>query len=328
MAAADPPRGEVGSSSASQPAANADVPRVRRGGTTVRLISELTGSLPCVRCRYDLKGLSIRGVCPECGTPVRATLLAVVDPRAGELQPIDHPRATAAGLVAWSSAALLSVIGGWCVWAGKSLPGSRLEGYLPAMEYGIVGLLAVSGIGAAALVHPHRNIPERSRRQALLGTLAYAPLIGLVGWLLIGRWPTETSSSVVAWAATSVSATIVKLMVAIVTVGIILLLRSNARLLAARSVLLREGRVDRQHLLALASVLGVAVFGESLTLIGLSIQAGEAVVLIGQVLVVVAGVLFTLGLIGVVVDCWRIRRAVLQPPLSLESLLESPGPNQ
>ena len=38
--------------------------------TEERLGLSLLGSLPCITCRYDLKGISIRGVCPECGTPI------------------------------------------------------------------------------------------------------------------------------------------------------------------------------------------------------------------------------------------------------------------
>src|SRR5262245_48877512 len=75
---------------------------------------ELTGDLPCVRCRYNLRGLSVRAPCPECGTPVRATLLAVVDPFAGELQPVSRPRLIVAGLIAWSLGGFGSAL---CVWA-------------------------------------------------------------------------------------------------------------------------------------------------------------------------------------------------------------------
>jgi len=280
-----------------------------------------------VRCTYDLKGLSILGQCPECGLPVRATLLAVVDPKAGELQPIFRPRATAAGLVAWSMAALVSVLCGWGVWIIEVLPSGGLDHYLIPLRYGCVLGVVVSGLGALALISPHANIPTRARFQAWMGTLAYAPLIALVAWLLLGRWDVGAPGGLGQWAATSGAKTLVQLVGGVVAVSIILLLRPNARLLASRSILLREGRVDRQHLLALASVLGLSAAGELVTLIGLRVQAGETFVLIGQLLVLVAAVLFTLGLVGVVIDCWRIRRAVVEPPLSLESLLKTGKPS-
>lgn len=48
-------------------------------------IPSLHESTPCVRCGYDLRGLRIDRVCPECGTPVAHTLggdrLSLADPR-------------------------------------------------------------------------------------------------------------------------------------------------------------------------------------------------------------------------------------------------------
>ncbi|MBL8760751.1 MAG: hypothetical protein JNL50_05545, partial [Phycisphaerae bacterium] len=52
------------------------------------LARELTGDLRCAKCAYNLKGLSVRSVCPECGLAISATLLAKVDPHAAELRPI------------------------------------------------------------------------------------------------------------------------------------------------------------------------------------------------------------------------------------------------
>ena len=31
-------------------------------------------SQPCVKCGYDLRGLPVKGVCPECGTSVEDSL--------------------------------------------------------------------------------------------------------------------------------------------------------------------------------------------------------------------------------------------------------------
>src|SRR5215831_18001819 len=79
----------------------------------VDLARELGGDLPCAACRYNLRGLSVRSVCPECGTPVRATILFTVDPYASVLRPITWPRATAAGLILWSMGALGAAVLTW-----------------------------------------------------------------------------------------------------------------------------------------------------------------------------------------------------------------------
>src|SRR5690606_27754218 len=58
---------------------------------------QLKGDLLCIGCGYNLRGLSIREMCPECGIPVRATILGVIDPMADELAPIPRPRLVATG---------------------------------------------------------------------------------------------------------------------------------------------------------------------------------------------------------------------------------------
>ncbi|HYE61994.1 MAG TPA: hypothetical protein VD997_08345 [Phycisphaerales bacterium] len=285
-------------------------------------MSELTGSLPCIRCRYDLKGLSILAQCPECGTPVRATLLAVVDPRASELQPIRRPGLTAAGLITWGVAALLAALGGWALWLIIILPSGDINRFLPALRAIIMVATAASGIGALALIDPHPGIRPRARRMAAAGAAFYVLLLIIVWLMLYKHAATLRLSGPMSWTTTDDVRTLLGLALAVCLGAIILLLRPNARLLAARSLLLREGRVDRQTLLGLVVVLALAALGDSLSLIGLSIQAGETFLMLGQSLLLVAAILFTLGLVGVVIDCLRIAKVVAQPPLSLESLLE------
>jgi len=76
---------------------------------------ELGGELPCSVCHYELRGLSIRGVCPECGTAVRATILFRVDPMADEFRPLTSPWFTAQSLVLWSIGGLVAAVGFWLV---------------------------------------------------------------------------------------------------------------------------------------------------------------------------------------------------------------------
>ncbi len=91
------------------PSSGPHPPAPDRGSSGVaRLSRELAGDLPCIQCGYNLRGLTVKGMCPECGTSVRATLLAVVDPMAGEFRPISFPRLTAYGMLVWSHAAVAS----------------------------------------------------------------------------------------------------------------------------------------------------------------------------------------------------------------------------
>ncbi len=40
----------------------------------------MDGSLLCARCEYDLRTLDVGGVCPECATPIAASVAAAADP--------------------------------------------------------------------------------------------------------------------------------------------------------------------------------------------------------------------------------------------------------
>jgi hypothetical protein len=108
----------------------------------------------------------------------------------------------------------------------------------------------------------------------------------------------------------------------------LLLLRPNARLLAARSLLMRTGMVNRQTLASLAAVAGVCVVGD-LLMLGASalggMRAWEGVTMVmgltGQIFALVGGALLLVGLIGAAVDVWRLLPVVLERPLQLEDLL-------
>jgi hypothetical protein len=190
----------------------------------------------------------------------------------------------------------------------------------------VVGLTALSGLGAAAaFINPHPNIPRRVGRAALLGTLGYIPLCLALWKLLMVEWYTGSASGLGRWAVTSDIRNVLGLIIQAIIICVVLGLRGNAQLLAARSVLLRQGRVDRQAMLALISVLAVSMTGDAVCLLARRMQPADTLLLIGQALVVAGAALFTIGLAGVLIDCVRIRRAVLQPPLSLEALFEEPS---
>jgi hypothetical protein len=162
---------------------------------------------------------------------------------------------------------------------------------------------------------------------ALVGVLAYAPLALVMWWLHVDvsgflghRWLGARQIPA------GLERSQLRLLADAILIVIIVALRPNARTLAARSLLMRTGRVDRQTMLALAGVLAAAMAGDGAvlasTLPALEGPAGDTAQLIGQVVVLVAGVLFTIGLVGVAVDCWRMRAVIAEAPVSLEGVLK------
>lgn len=302
--------------SESNPAA--DPAREERGRSVIA--RDLGGDLPCARCRYNLKGLSIRAVCPECALPVRATVLAVVDPLAHELRPLKWPGTVAAGLLVWSFAGLGAMAWAWVFVLSELAGGSRPEGW---RALGPVWLAGLSGLGATSLIRPHAMDDfGRGTRAAIVGVLAYVPLCGLMYWvharLDMGGVPAYGDLAVVD-PRRVVARVAINAMIVVIALG----LRPNARMLAARSFLMRTGRTDRQTLRALASVLVLCVLGDLLRLGALQFEGGVAQLAdqVAQLLVMLGSVLFSLGLVGVCVDCVRLYGVIMEPPLSMQDVL-------
>ncbi len=288
------------------------------------LASELTGDLPCMRCGYNLRGLSIRESCPECHAPVKATILALVDPKAGELKRLTRPRVTAWGLVVWSVAALIAALGSWVIRLSElSLHWLDIAWSPPWTAWLVVLMTLVSGLGAVVLISPHAGMSPRRRLRTLGGVLAYLPLAALL-WRLYMEIDAGKAKPVFGGLDDDTVRTLVRLGIAAALAMIILGLRPMARGLAMRSVVVRTGKVDRQSLLALLGAVGIAATGDVLRLLtgemrgplGQALQTGEVV------LIAVGSVLVTIGLVGVTIDCVRLRPILASSGVGIADILD------
>lgn len=290
-----------------------------------RVGHQLSGHLPCARCRYELRGLSIASNCPECGLPIGVTILAVVDPYAKELQPIPRPQLTFAGLMMWAIGALMVAVLMWLMHLGSMAFSMFGRHVVPTWAAGAIAIMTLlSGIGAAAFIRPHRNIPKKQCIAAALAAAGFLPLAWL-HWSLFSRHSEGLGFEYFS-SQPSDDRAAVRLLCGLLGVLITLGLRPNARILVSRSLVLRTGRIDRQTMYALAAAFGVGVVGDALQLASAHLRPVSMEVLrsIGVALAVLSSLLCTLGLIGIFVDTWRLRRAVLSEPLDLTELLRTP----
>lgn len=291
-----------------------------------RIIRDVTGDLPCIRCRYNLRGLSIRSCCPECLTPVRATILAIVDPKAGELMPLFMPKITAVGITVWAIGAFLAVIAVWGLRVAEVLRGFDFEVHIDrAPMIGFVSLL-VSALGAVVLIRPHRRVARVSCLAAAVGVAAYAPL-ALVYWEIYAVRDASRAAFLPSTRLGSLDPerAVLRLGLGILTAIIIVGLRTNARLLAARSVVVRTGRVGRQSLLAMLAAVGLAAVGDLLHLVSSQFRGyfAELAVSFGLVFVTVGSVLLTIGLWNVCIDCIRLAPILRDRGIGLTDILET-----
>ena len=294
----------------------------------------LSGDLPCARCRYNLRGLSVRGVCPECGTPVRGTILATVDPMASELMPIKMPGLVAAGLLGWAGFGFSAAVSIFLLRLEEMVRSSGLmatgQPSLSADQPWTKLLPAVfalaSGICSLVLLRPHRGIPTIGVLAASLGSLAYIPLAYLL-WQIHAVLDTmEPAPYTASEPAHAQIRTMLRLGVSACLAVAVLGLRPNGRLLVSRSLLMRTGKVDRQTLFVILGAVGLTALGDTLRLTnpGLMIDRAELPRLAGSVTIAVGSLLIGLGTIGVLIDAWRMRYSILSPPLSLSAVGGAP----
>lgn len=296
------------------------------------LDTRLGGALPCVTCGYNLQSISILGVCPECGTAVRATILAVVDPLASELQPIRRPWLVATGLLLWPLAALgaamlgAGVVGSLVIRTWQDLPAAQTASDVTRWMMAV--LVWVSGGAILLFCRPHDGVSRVDTRRAAAGALLTGVLGGVVLVIaemgLVGRaGATFTTGEL--WDPPERA--VYRLIAAGLVVAVLFCVRPIARTLVARSLAIRTGRVDRQTLEAMAGASLVIAAGDLLGLLATALGRpwSEPLWTMGAALMLLGGLLFTIGLVSTVVDCVRIARSIIAPGPSLSQVLTPQG---
>jgi hypothetical protein len=302
----------------------APIPRALQAADLAR---ELTGDLPCAGCGYNLRSISIRGVCPECGTPVRATILSRIDPYAGVLRPVARPTFTAAGVIVWSMFALIAALLTWYLRAADGW-GVVMDRRVPSQRLAVAAACAcivLSAVGATSLVRPHAGIALRRSIAAGAGVLAIIAY-AWVYWRIHATFDPRHTKPYFNAEILLTERNWLRLGGSTLLAAAVMLLRPNMRLLASRSLVMRMGRVDRQTLPLLGGVIAISALGDFLHIIAARIAPPPApppLVLLysGLFLISVGSMLLTIGIGGVLIDCIRLVPVILRPPIAMEHVL-------
>lgn len=290
----------------------------------------LTGSLPCIDCGYELQGLTVKGNCPECGRPVRVTLMWVVDPQAEAFQQLPYPRRIARGLVgvflAPTSVFIAVALSFLFVWVTAFMDSyfhaARVESATIVFVFTSAALAAIAPIASTVFLgFMYSTVQaEPTRKRFLLAAQIIATIQGIVVWVSLWLY--------FAWALGGRDPMNIALIAYAATIAMYLItLRPVVAPLIRRSFLLRTGHVPRQKIGVVAIVFVVAVIGHSIQEMAPHTRAVESLELLGAILSIVAWILATLGLLGLTRDAFLVRHTLLHPPRTLEELTRQRTPN-
>lgn len=295
-----------------------------KGEETV-IARQLTGELYCIGCNYDLKGLSIRSNCPECGIPVRATILGIVDPLADEIVPLSKPKLTAIGLNAWSMGALVAVLMIWVLRIAEVLREYTSSLWTPSLIPWIgVGALVASMIGGVTMIRIHRKVSRFEAIRAALAIALYAPMITVYAAIYHSQ-NSISPSPLLDPGSSSLDRSVMRVLLFLFVAGIIWGLRPSAIGLAVRSVVVRTGRVDRQSLYAVLASLGIAAIGDLIQVFNefVSIGLNDVLSIVSVVVISLGSVLFTVGMINICIDTIRLYPVLVRPGVGLHDIFET-----
>lgn len=318
------------------------MPAPRDATQTRNIALDLKGDLPCVRCGYQLRGLSVTAACPECGTAVKATLLKAIDPKAHLLAPLRAPTLVYAGLLAWiggtaAAAALTAALLFTTLLIRRGVipkpkPGelrlAELAPWAPAAATTAAAAAAIAALGAWGLAIAHPGA-RRINASAAAGAAALAAAAALFAALILQRPALGLQPPADALALLSDQHKAANWRIAVGTTLAIAfaLLRPSGRRLTQRSKLIRNRRKDHQPMAATAAALAVAVLADTAQRLlpeqQLSVTLSTASVLLGAI-TTLGWTLATLTIFTLAYDAWILRPAILGPQRSLQSVFEEP----
>jgi len=286
----------------------------------------LKRTLACRDCGYDLRGLPLGGVCPECGTPVWQTILALIDPETSRLPRLRNPRAVGNGLLLCAVCLLLIPV---LLGLGPALRGLCGLLSLPGPSPDVVDLF---GLGAAAAAFigffagqdlgPRKDDPFSSgvRRQLLYMAMGFAVTGTSVLFLVLGGWYRIRLSGRgwIPHEAISLSllavATLGGVLFAVLAFGAVL------RTVGERSREYRTNLAARQRTRDLGLAIAIVIVLECLRL-NATAHDYPGAALLAATLAIAAFSMVIIGFAYLSLNCYWIRRSLRRPPPTILELI-------
>ena len=273
--------------------------------------------LPCSRCGYELRELLADGDCPECGEPIRLTVIDVVDPTSKRLTPIHNPRSVGnsiTGVVFFFFVAVFVAVLALLQEAPSTLPIPFFIRSFPTSGY-------VWLSSAAALISFVNLIPiiQMCRKSFLIGCKQGIALI------FLGLWMWAISMVLIATVVLNnlnnpIAVTMLfDTCLPVIAAGLVFSgFRRLVPRLGQRSRAFRQAQASRQRMNDLLAALVVILVGRLLIAIS---PADSNPSLLGLIVMVMSISLVVIGLGYLLRNTVWIRNALVSPPPALSDLL-------
>jgi hypothetical protein len=274
--------------------------------------------LPCSRCGYELRELAAGGDCPECGEPIRLTIIDIVDPASKRLAPIQNPKAVGNSILSvvffFFGAVVLYLIAVVST-ASNTLPIPAFLHDIPAAY--CIWFSCLSGFIATCALIPMMKL---CRQSVLVGckTGIMLTVLGLWLWILsmvliaIVLLPNFTQH-----AATKM---LLDTCLPVLASGLVFSgFRRLIPRLGQRSRAFRQAQGSRQRMNDLLAALAVIIVGRTLLAVSLP---DSNLYLLGLIVLVMSLSLVVIGLGYLLRNTLWIRNALITPPPALPDLLK------
>jgi len=278
-------------------------------------------SMPCRRCGYELKELEADGDCPECGEPIRLTIIEAVDPTSRRLQPIHKPKTVGnliAGVVLFYFVAIVIAVLALVSRAPESLPIPSALRSISTISF--VWTSALTSIIALACLVPMMRMCQRQEiagcRKGIVmtfsGLLLWSISMGINAWMLLNI---KIQSPEVAM--------LIDTCLPVVSAGLVFSgFRHLIPRLGQRSRAFRQAQGSRQRMNDLLAALVVIIIGRTFLAVS---DSDSNLALLGLIIMVMSLSLIVIGLGYLLRNAIWIRNALITPPPALIDLLHLKG---
>lgn len=280
-------------------------------------------SLRCKVCGYELRGLDAEGRCPECGLGVRETIAVTVEPPSRRLSDLHNAAAVGAGLLMLSVMLLCATLYIVLPPANRALGAVAGRGQ-PLLDFVLFEWPYVIVIGtgifigvlvALWLIAPARHNADVSRIRWHLSLVGVGALLWYGSILAVNL--ISSSAGWIGFFGVGICLTFLPMLAGLLAfVG----LRGIVQTLGRRSRQFRTARGSRQYVRDLIAALVSVALGEMVRQVGLAMH-WQGPMVVGSVIVWVAGALLILGQCYLVWNTWWVRQALLRPAPTLTELV-------